>query len=160
MKKFLAPPGSSTARRPSIRNRLWRITPPARRRSTTNGLHAVADAAQILVPEGKESERGEGGGLAIDSYWLLASPDDETGVGFLDGPRRREMALLPDTIAVRRKLIRHKGESHVVQICDLLLSRNRLRCHDRIDAYRRVRWWPWRRGQCAATRDLELAALC
>ena len=41
----------------------------------------------------------------------------------------------------------------------VLLGRNRLRCHDRIDAYRRVRWWSWRRGQLAATGDLELAAL-
>ena len=54
----------------------------------------------------------------------------------------------------------HKEKSHVAQICDLLLGRNRLRCHDRIDAYRRVRWWSWRRGQLAATGDLELAALC
>jgi hypothetical protein len=27
-----------------------------------------------------------------------------------------------------------QGEEHVAQICDLLLGRNHLRCHDRIDA--------------------------
>jgi hypothetical protein len=58
------------------------------------------------------------------------------------------------------KLPGHKEKNHVAQICDLLLGRNCLRRHNRIDAYGRVRCCSWRRGQRAATGDLELAALC
>jgi hypothetical protein len=70
--KKLTPAPASTARRPSIRNRLWRpwVTPPTRKPATSsNGL--LHDAAQILAHEEREGgrrreEEGEGssgGGL-------------------------------------------------------------------------------------------------
>jgi hypothetical protein len=61
---------------------------------------------------------------------------------------------------VETELEKRRG-AHVTQMCSRLLGRSRLRCRNRIDAYRRVRARAWcaRRGQCAATEDLELAAL-
>ena len=52
------------------------------------------------------------------------------------------------------ELIGQRRGGHVTQICDRLLGCYRFRCHNRTDAYRRVRWT--RRPN---VRDLELAAL-
>jgi hypothetical protein len=59
MKKLPTAPPSSTRRRPSIRNRLWRITPPTPRRPTTSSYNGEAAKILALAPEEREGGRGE-----------------------------------------------------------------------------------------------------
>ena len=44
------------------------------------------------------------------------------------------------TAGAEWRRISGRGESHVTLICDRLLGCRRLRCHNRTDAYRPVRW--------------------
>jgi hypothetical protein len=44
--------------------------------------------------------------------------------------------------------------AHLTQMCSRLLGHNRLRCHNRIDAYRRARCWSWTSSDVRALKTM------